>query len=103
MADYQLTADADADLSGIAAYTIETWGIEQARRYEAALVAHFAAIARSTVRCRAPFKDRPDFLVSRCEHHYVFHRVRNNQCPLILAVFHERMNLMARLRERLGP
>jgi toxin ParE1/3/4 len=47
-------------------------------------------------------KHRPELLVSRCEHHYVFHLVRKKQCPLILAVFHESMDLMVRLRERLG-
>ena len=41
--------------------------------------------------------------VARIEHHYVFHLVREDQCPLILAVLHENMDLMNRLRDRLVP
>jgi toxin ParE1/3/4 len=46
-------------------------------------------------------KHRPDLRVSRIEHHYVFHFVREKQCPLILAVLNENMDLMNRLRNRL--
>ena len=98
---YELTEAADADLQAIARYTIETWGIEQARRYEDLLENHFEAIAQQTARTRAFLKSRPELMVSRCEHHYVFHLVREKQCSLILAVFHESMDLMARVRNRL--
>ncbi len=98
---YELTTAADADLQAIARYTISTWGIEKARRYEALLESHFRAIARQKARTRVFLKHRPELLVSRIEHHYVFHLVRENQCPLILAVFHESMDLMNRLRARL--
>ena len=101
MAAYELTKAADADIDGIASYTVSTWGIEQARRYEALLESHFSAIGRQRVRTRVFLERRPELLVSRCEHHYVFHLVRNNQCPLILAVLHESMDLMTRLRDRL--
>ncbi len=41
MADFRLSARADADLAGIANYTIETFGIEPARQYRDALEACF--------------------------------------------------------------
>lgn len=76
-------------------------GIEQARRYEAILEGHLQAIGREKARTRGFLKHRPKLRVSRIGHHYVFHLVRENQCPLILAVLHENMDLMNRLRNRL--
>ena len=100
MALYELTEPAAEDIRAIARYTIATWGIEQVRRYEVILESHLQAIGRREVRTRAVFKHRPELLVSRIQHHYVFHAVREKQCPLILAVFHENMDLMRRLRQR---
>ena len=100
---YELTAEADADIQAIARYTISTWGIDQAQRYEALLEKHLQAIGRQKVRTRVFLEHRPELLVSRVEHHYVFHQVRKNQCPLILAVLHEHMDLVTRLRARLDP
>ena len=98
---YELTEAADADIQAIARYTITTWGIEQARRYEAILESHFQAIGCNKARAREFLKNRPELRVSRIEHHYVFHLVREKQWPLILAVLHENMDLMNRLRKRL--
>jgi plasmid stabilization system protein ParE len=101
MAAYELTQGADADLQEIAHHTITTWGGAQARRYEAALEEHFQGIARQRVKGRVFLAHRPELRVSRCQHHYVFHLIRDQECPLIVAVFHERMDLMTRLRKRL--
>ena len=98
---YELTEAADADIQAIARYTVSTWGSEQARRYEAILDSHFQAIGRGNARTRGFLKHRPELRVSRIAHHYVFHLVREKQCPLILAVLHENMDLMNRLRHRL--
>ena len=38
-----------------------------------------------------------------CEHHYVFCLPRETAPALIVAIFHERMDLMARLADRLAP
>ena len=45
MADFRLSAQADSDLGGIALYTIENFGIEQARRYRDGLEAGFQNLA----------------------------------------------------------
>ena len=45
MADFRLSLQADADLAGIADYTIEIFGIEQARRYRDGLQAAFQNLA----------------------------------------------------------
>jgi toxin ParE1/3/4 len=100
---YALTKAAEADIHAIANYTVTTWGIEQARRYEVILESHLQAIGRQKSRTRVFLKHRPELLVSRIQHHYVFHLVREKQCPLILAVLHENMDLLNRLSARLNP
>lgn len=101
MASYEITQGADADLAGIARYTIDTWGIDQALKYGNALERHFEAIGKKPGTGKAFLLHRPELRVTRCEHHYVFHLIRPKQPPLILAVLHERMDLMTRLRHRI--
>lgn len=102
MAAYELTKAAEHDLRAIARYTVKTWGPEQALGYAATLENHFASLGGRGARGRVFLKHRPELLVTHCERHYVFHLVRSAQCPLVLAVFHENMDLMTRLRGRLG-
>ena len=102
MANYELTGAADEDLKSIALYTISKWGPDQAMRYGAFLDAHFEAIGTGKARTRIFLRHRPELRVSHARHHYVFQLEREEQRPLILAVFHEHMDLMTRLRARLG-
>lgn len=102
MADYAISAGAEDDLVGIAAYTLETWGRARCDRYEVALTRCFEAIASGEARTRQPFPHRPEVVVCRCEHHFVFALRREKRPVVILAVLHEAMDLLARLRDRLG-
>ena len=100
MAEYELSPAAERDLLEIAIYTISTWSAKQADQYAAALERHFVAIGRGSARARVLLEHRPELLVSRCEHHYVFFVKREQDGPLILAVLHEDMDLMAQVRDR---
>jgi plasmid stabilization system protein ParE len=102
MPNYELAESAEADLKGIALYTISKWGPSQAVRYGAIFDSHFEAIGNGKARTRIFLQHRPELRVSRVQHHYVFHLEREKQPPLILAIFHEHMDLMTRLRARLG-
>ena len=101
MPKYELAEAAEADLKNIALYTISKWGSRQAAHYAALLDAHFDAIGSGRARTRVFLQHRPALRVSRIKHHYVFHLTREGRCPLILAIFHENMDLMTRLRDRL--
>lgn len=72
------------------------------RRYVATLE---QCIARLVAR-QGAFKDMdtlyPSLRMAHCEHHYVFCLPRENAPALIVAIFHERMDLMTRLADRLG-
>ena len=52
-----------------------------------------------------PFKDMselfPALRMARCEHHYVFCLPRAGEPALVVAILHERMDLMTRLADRL--
>lgn len=89
-------------MRGIIRYTRKEWGDAQVRRYIAKLekgITHLAAE-------QGPFKDMsalyPALRMARCEHHYVFCLPREGSPALIVAIFHERMDLMTRLADRLN-
>tara|TARA_R110002126_G_scaffold5414_7_gene28630 strand:- start:2399 stop:2734 length:336 start_codon:yes stop_codon:yes gene_type:complete len=101
MPDYILADGEEVDLEKVAEYTIDRWGVEQARKYGSILARHFDALAGQDVRTKPPFEHWPELQVSRCQHHYVF-SLRRDPAPIaILAVFHENMDLPSRLQERL--
>ena len=103
MLPYELTPDAERDLREIARYTLRQWGARQQQRYARVLEAGFQAIAQRRLVTR-PFSPRyPDVFVSHCGHHYIFYVHPKGQKPRIFAVFHENMDLLARLAERLAP
>ncbi|WP_246047892.1 type II toxin-antitoxin system RelE/ParE family toxin [Hankyongella ginsenosidimutans] len=43
----------------------------------------------------------PGLRMVRCQHHYIFCLPRTGQPPLIVAILHKRMDMMARLGSRL--
>lgn len=103
MPSYQLTPDAEADLDEIAEYTLSEWGADQQLRYGELLEAAFERIAEGTAISRPVLEAFPHLYVSRCEHHYVFYlRAERQEPPRIIAVLHERMNMIARIRRRLS-
>ena len=55
---------------------------------------------------RGAFKDmsdlHPALRMARCEHHYIFRLPRAGEPSLVVALFHERMDLMTRLQSRLA-
>lgn len=101
MPNYELADAVEKNLRNIAQYTVSKWGARQAIHHGGLLDAHFEAIGTREARTRIFLPHRPELRVSRVEHHYVFHLERQKQRPLILPVFHENMDLMARLRDRL--
>jgi toxin ParE1/3/4 len=74
----------------------------QVRRYVSGLERGIANLAEG----KGPFKDMsalyPALRMARCQHHYVFCLPRENAPALIVAILHERMDLMKRLVDRLN-
>ena len=98
---YVLTAGAEADLRGIIRYTRGQWGEAQVRSYVTKLTRCIERIAAGQVSTKDIGDLYPALRMSRCQHHYVFCLPRDNQPTLIVAILHERMDLMMRLADRL--
>ncbi len=102
MLPYELTKDAEADLEGIFRYTIKEWGEAQTEKYLGKISQGLKNIATRKVSSRTFSEKFPEVLVVRCEHHYIFYLYSESGKPVILAILHERMDMLIRLKERLG-
>lgn len=96
-----LTLAAEADLRGIVRYTRKAWGEAQARRYAAQLEHGIEAVVRGQGAFRDMSALYPGLRMARCEHHFIFVLPRDGAPALVVAIFHERMDLMVRMQERL--
>ena len=99
---YVLTLEAEADLRGIIRYTRQQWSEKQVRVYIGKLERGITRLATRQGAFRDMSDLYPKLLMAHCEHHYVFSLPRESAPALIVAIFHERMDLMARLAERLN-
>jgi toxin ParE1/3/4 len=98
---FVLTEAAEADLRDIVRYTRKNWGDAQVRRYVAELEDAAELLALGKGHFRELSDIYPGLRTIRCKHHYIFCLLRNDAPALIVALFHERMDLMTRLKRRL--
>ncbi|MBX9859493.1 MAG: type II toxin-antitoxin system RelE/ParE family toxin [Sphingomonas sp.] len=98
---YVLTTAAEADLHDIIRYTRNQWGAAQTRRYVAKLARGIERLVASVSGSKDMSDLHPGLRMARCEHHYIFCLPRDDAPALIVAILHERMDLMARLAARL--
>ena len=99
---YVLTLEAEADLRGIIRYTRQKWSDQQVRVYIGRLERGIARLAARQGAYREMSDLYPKLLMAHCEHHYAFALPGEGGPALIVAILHERMDLMARLAERLS-
>ena len=78
-----------------------TVGGAQVRRYVSALERGIADLAEGKGRFKDMSALHPGLRMSRCEHNCVFCLPREEPPALIMAIFHERVDLMKRLAGRL--
>jgi toxin ParE1/3/4 len=103
MTAYVLTSGAEADLRAIVRYSRSTWGEAQARRYLGALTDAIGRLAAGTPSARRLDEIHPGLLVLHNQHHFIFGVVQLGEPMLVVAILHERMDLMARMTGRLTP
>ena len=98
---YVLTAAAEDDLRSIIRYTRKQWGSAQVRSYIAKLEQGIVRLASG----QGPFKEMgelyPGLRLVHCEHHYIFCLPRGAEPALIVAILHERMDVVMRVESRL--
>jgi len=98
---YLLTAKAEADLRNNIRYTRKEWGDTQTRRYIDKLEQGIVSLTDGKSASRDMDDLYPNLRMKKCGHHYVFCLPRNSEQSLIIAIFHERMDIMIRLADRL--
>ena len=99
---YVVSKGAAVDLRDITKYTVAKWGEAQCRAYVAELEMAAEAVANG----EGVFKDMsfllPGLRMAFCGKHCIFCMPQRGAAPtIILAILHERMDLMARLKSRL--
>lgn len=100
-AGHTLTAAAEADPRDIIRHTRKQWGDEQARLYAAKPVRGIERVAAGAGAFKTLDDLHPGLRVARCERHLIFCLPRDGAPALIVAILHERMNLVARVAGRL--
>lgn len=101
MPSFILTDAAEQDLLEVWRYTYQTWGMEQADRYLDKLEAACESIGTNMAFGKAWQDIHPHLKSIRCEHHYLFILDDQTNKPVIIAVLHERMDFLTRLKNRL--
>lgn len=102
MASYILTKAAEEDLISIWRYTFKTWGEKQADHYFNLMELGCETLNEKKVLWKSFDELYPDLKYFHCEHHYLFFLPNEDKKPIIIAILHERMNILKKLKKRLG-
>lgn len=87
---YPLTKAAERDLAQIAAYTIETFGVEQALAYRDGLIGCFQFLAEHPKSARLRHELNPPARARRFQSHLIVYDERPDGGVIILRVRHGR-------------
>lgn len=96
--EYRLSRLARLDLIGIADYTLDTWGAEQANHYLDSLAACFEQLARTPEIGRLCTLVRPGYRRMEHQKHVIFYRAKKNGV-FIGRILHQRMLPVRHLME----
>ena len=99
---YVLSTLAETDLRDIVRYSRKQWGDKRTRTYAKQLEHGADKLARGEGHYRDMSAVYPELRVAHVGHHYVFCLPRADAPALVVAVLHERMDIITRLKARLG-
>lgn len=100
MKPFCISVSAEKDLKQIWRYTAQHYGRLQADLYTNVLLLGCQKIAQQPLVFRSLRLANQDFRVYRYKNHYILYLVADDKV-VIVAFFHERMDIMVRLRARL--
>lgn len=98
---YQRSHSALEDWQQIVEYTLGKHSEDQAQKYMSGLIKCIEAMAQNKGYFRDTQIKGRVVRIKRCQKHYIFGLVRENKPLMVIALFHERMDLMSRLKRRL--
>jgi len=79
---------------------LERWGEKQYFSYAESFERRFQEISNGTVEQKIFSTLFPHVLINKCEHHYIFYIHKKESIPLIIAILHERMDIVSWLESR---
>ncbi|PWK60087.1 type II toxin-antitoxin system RelE/ParE family toxin [Roseicyclus mahoneyensis] len=92
MKDVVYRPEADADLDGIWAYTLEQWGLQQALKYDADLTRRIEGLATGATASRRAEEVGPGLRRALVGSHVVFFR-EDAAAVTVVRVLHQRMDV----------
>ena len=100
MAFYQLSVEADQELDEILQYSFEQFGMDQMVKYNNQLVDCFEEITKP-IGLYKTIKIEDEAIRSlHCQKHYII-ALEDEELIFIMAIFHEKMDIMSRIKKRL--
>ncbi len=100
MKTYKITEDAKIDLIEIAQYTLNKWNKNTFIEYRDGLERVFDTIANHTIIQRNFSEKLSDVFVTKYKYHFIFYIYKNNT-PIVIAVIHEKRDILKYLIHRL--
>lgn len=101
MSLYELSNDARRDLDDITAYTAQKYGAKQTLKYMDEIEKTAEELALNRGYCRSLRRVYPKLYSKKCRKHHIFGLIRKDKPMIVIAIFHERMDFIARLKGRL--
>jgi len=98
---YQFSPTAKKDLQKIIDYTIDNFGIKHAKKYVRSLEKCADNLAQGNLSRSIP-DISPITTFIKCKHHYIFGFSQKEEPFYVVAIFHEKMDLIQRLKKRLS-
>ncbi len=98
---YEQSHAALDDWQDIVEYTLDNFGIDQTEKYTSALLRCIETMAKGDGHFKEIELNGRIIRIKHCQKHYIFGFVRLKRPLMIIAFFHERMDLMKRLKNRL--
>jgi toxin ParE1/3/4 len=100
LSDYFLSPRADDQLDEIYEYTATRWDEDQADCYIDLLFRYFSEVTTKNVTWRGvPVEFGVDGYFGKCEHHFVYWKVLESGTVGFVAILHERMHQIQRIRD----
>lgn len=97
MADYRLSKQAAEDIEAIGRYTLDTFGIDQARLYHEGLHTAFSFLAENPQAARERSEIDPPVRAHPYQSHLIVYEIENGGDILILRIPHSRSDWAERI------
>lgn len=98
---YRISPDSEKDWREIVRYTRDHFGEAQARKYTNGLLHCIEAMARGEGYYKDVQVSQETIRMKHCQKHYIFAIIEHERPITVIAILHEKMELMKRLQRRL--